>query len=367
MNSRYLLALKERIERTESEADLVHLLAERAAYLARLGDVISARDDINYIRVRVRVGGDARLSILLNFADGLCHYYQNMGNESRDRLARAYAIAVATGDFEMASRSAAWLALLAYGVYDFSAMSMHLAASATATSGDPISKARNFLTIAQTIHLANRFDLARKWYQQARFLANKVEDDAMISALLHNMSSISVANIRNAELGGIETVDRSTIAMAGVSSTQNFDDMMGATSQPVFTPLARAQLLSTEGKYSEALDLYESNMYKLEIEAAHGWQKWLLADRAWCFLNIGAPDRARSEFERVLEMMSDRDHVDDRAATLKQISKGYRMLGLEADALRCAGLAEDCWASFRQLQSDMLAMTTNNSSWRLDD
>lgn len=363
MSSRYLATLNEYVERAGNEGNLLYRLAERSAYLARLGKTDAAREDIDFVRARSRADGDGRLAILLNFADGLCHYYQNMGDESRDRLARAYALSVATGNLEMAARAAAWLALLAYGRYDFPRMSKYLLESRKAKSDDLISMARNSLTIALTIHLANRYDLAQEWYRRSRISASMIEDDAMISALLHNMASIWVTNIRNAELGGLQTSDRSAIASAGLASTQNFDDMIGTTSQPILTPLARAQLLSCEGRYVEALELYEQNIAKLELDSVQGWQTWLLADRAWCLLSVGAAEGAKNEFGKVRSMISESDHTDDRAATLQRLAMGYRLLGDEPCATELAALAAEGWRDFRGLQLEMLSATSAFSAW----
>jgi tetratricopeptide (TPR) repeat protein len=354
MKSRYLAALNESISQTSPGAKLNHLLAERAAYLARLGDLAAAREEIKNIRALGEGLTDGRLTVLINLSDGLYHYYKNMGLQSRDRLSRAFALAIATGNFDLASRAAAWLALLAYGAYDFVAVAKHLTASNDLQDRDSIAEARNALTIAMVIHLANRFDLAKPWYKKAHSLAAEVEDDAMISAILHNMSSLWLTNIRNSHLGSIETSDKSSMVMAGVRSTLNFDEIVGSTSQPAFTPLMRAQLLSSEGKYSEALTMYQGHVDSLDIEAVHGWQKWLQADRAWCVLQAGQRDGAKDEFDRILLAISDGDHVDDVGATLRRISQGYGALGMTEQSLQCALRADECWLVFRRLQVEML-------------
>lgn len=358
MKSRYLTVLNESIGQTGPGAKLNHLLAERAAYLARLGDLAGAREEIKNIRAQGEGLTDGRLTVLINLSDGLYHYYQNMSLQSRDRLSRAFALAIATGNFDLASRASAWLALLAYGAYDFVAVAKHLSASKDPQERDSIAEARNALTIAMVIHLANRFDLAKPWYKKAHNTAAEVEDDAMISAILHNMSSLWLTNIRNFHLGSIETSDKSSMVLAGVRSTLNFDEIVGSTTQPVFTPLMRAQLLSSEGKYSEALTLYQGHVDRLDIEAVHGWQKWLQADRAWCMLQAGEWEGAKEEFDRILLTISGKDHVDDVGATLRRISQGYGVLGMTEQSLQCGLRADDCWLAFRRLQVEMLSIAS---------
>lgn len=363
MKSSYLEVLNASIASAPMGSSRYCLRAERAAYLARLGETATAREEVRTIQIENSAKAEARLSILLNIADGLCHYYENMGVESRDRLLRAYALSKATNHHDLTSKAASWLALIAYGNYDFDTMAMYLDQSWSLGRGDQPTKARALLIVALTTHLANRFDLARQWYQRARYFAAEVEDSASTSAIMHNMTSIWSANLRNSTLGGIETGDRSTTALLGAISTMNFDDLVGTTSLPSFTPLIQAQILSIDGRSEEALELYEAHLVNLRIQSVPGWQKWLFADRAWCLLQSGYADRAKSEFDALFEVLSERDHVDDLAASLTRLSIGYRLLGVEDRSQQCETRSQDCWAAFARLQQQMVRRMERFSSW----
>lgn len=363
MKSNYLDVLNASIASAPVGTSLDCLRAERAAYLARLGETATAHEEVKKIQAENRGKADARLSILLNIADGLCHYYANMGIESRDRFLRAHALSKATNNTDLTSRAASWLALVAYGAYDFDMMEMYLDQSWFSGRGDQSSKVRALLIVALTIHLANRFDLARQWYQRARYFAAEVEDSASMSAIMHNMTSIWSANRRNSTLGGIETEDKSKNALLSAISTANFDDLIGATSLPSFTPLIQAQILSIDGRSKEALELYEPHLGNLRIQSVPGWQKWLLADRAWCLLQSGYADRAKNEFDTLFEVLSEDDHVDDLAASLTRLSSGYRILGVEERSQQCGMRSLDCWAAFARLQQQMLRKMERFSSW----
>ncbi len=366
MRSSYLDVLNSRIASGSMGMSTYYLRAERAAYLASLGETALASDEIREIKAENRINADARLSVLINIADGLCHYYDNMGNESRDRFMRAYTVAKAAKIYDLASRAAVWLALVAYGAYDFDAMVGYLDQSITSNNRDQSSRPRALLIVATTIHLANRFDLAKPWYQRARYFAAEIGDGASISAIMHNMASIWSTNHRNATLGGIETADNSRTALLGATSTMNFDDLVGGTSLPSFTPLIQAQMLSIDGKFEEALKLYDAHLASLRISSVPGWQKWLLADRAWCLLQMGYADRAKDEFDALFEAFSEDNHVDDVAATLTRLSDGYRILGFEARSRQCGMRAQDRWLAFADLQGQMLQKVARFSSWLTD-
>lgn len=363
MRSSYLDVLNASIASGTLGVSIDYLRAERAAYLARLGETAVARDQLKEIKAENQTKIDARLSILVNIADGLCYYYENMGKESRDRFLRAYAIAKATRCADLSSRAATWLALVAYGAYDFDTMSLYLEESIVSEEIDRASRVRAFLIVALTLHLANRFDMAKPWYHKARYLAAEIGDGASISAIMHNMASIWSTNLRNATLGGIETSDKSRTALLGTFSTMNFDDLVGSASLPSFTPLIQAQILSIEGRISEAIELYDLHLDSLRIHAVPGWQKWLLADRAWCMLQTGRTDRARDEFDALLGTFCETDHVDDLAAALTRLSDGYRLLGADEHSRQCGKRAQDCWLAFSHLQGEMLKKMEKFSSW----
>lgn len=331
------------------------LVAERASYLARLGDIGRAREEVATLRSRLVAVPSARVSALLHIADGLCHYYTDMGPEARDRFLRAHALARAAGLDDLVARAASWLALVQYGSYQFAEMARSLDESFMgAPVGDSATLARSCLVVAQTIHLANRFDAALPWYRRARLLSADTEDEATLSALMHNMASIWATNARNATLGGAPTRDSSRQALAGAMSTLNFDVLVGLANLSVFTPLLQAQISSIEGDYGRALALYEQHLDALSIRAVKGWQVWLLADKGWCQLETGRPQMARKTLEVARSLLIHDVHVDDRAAALARLADACDKLEDLDDAHLLRQQANDSWQRFAELQEQML-------------
>ncbi len=274
-----------------------------------------------------------------------------------DRYQRARAIAIASGQDDLQARADSLIALLEYGLHHFERTFWYLEEAAKRASiDDKETLCRICMITAQTLHLANSYDIAMKWYQKAKYFANEVHDDASMSALLHNMASIWAVNWRNSQLGEIATNDSPQVARVGADSTFNFDQIIGSSALGALTPLMKAQILSLETKYDEALMIYTEMLASLSLKALGGWRSWLIADMAWCSLELGYIDDARAGFERALKELSDEDHLDDHAAALSRLSEGLETLGQIELARTCKLRAVENWRSFTQLQDRMRRM-----------
>lgn len=362
MRSRHLARLESQIAASGAGEDRDALVAERVSYLARLGQIDQARDELRSLRAGLTSARSPRVSVLAHIADGLCHYYANMGVEAKDRFLRAHAVARATGLDALVARSASWLALIQYGAYQFADMAKSLDESlSVSANADAATQARACLVIAQCIHLANRFDLALPWYRRARILAAEIEDEATISALMHNMASIWASNVRNASLGGPPTSDSSRQALAGAVSTLNFDDLVGLSTLGIFTPLLQAQLFSVEEEFDQALVLYTEHLDALNVQAVVGWQAWLLADKGWCQLKAGQRQASEQTLVLVNDLIVKDIHVDDRAAALTRLSQAHSEMGKTALANEHRLQAAESWQTFAALQQSMLAAIESSS------
>lgn len=354
MSSRFLERLDNQINAASDRFIRRCLLAERAAYLARLGEMNLARDDLRNVQSENNLEPNIRVSILANIADGVINYYQDMSPIAIDRYQRARALASASGQDDLQARIDSLIALLEYGFHHFDRMFEHLEQAAAKASVDDYQTLCRICMIAgQTLHLANNYDLAIAWYQKAKYFANEAHDDASMSALLHNMASIWVVNWRNSQLGKIATTDSPQVARVGANSTSNFDQIIGSSALAELTPLMKAQILSLECKYEEALKVYTLTLPSLSLKALGGWRSWLLADMAWCNLQLGNIKDAKIGFENSARELSEEHHLDDQAATLTRLSEGLDILDQKelADSSRIKAIA--AWKEFILLQSRM--------------
>ncbi len=352
MKSRYLSHLESRIAREKGRPKEYELTLEKVSCLARLGKLQDAKHLLSEIRLRVLENPSLRASVLFHIADGLCEYYTNLAPSARDRFARALALASAADQVDLVTRAASWQALVQYGSHEFQAMITSLdQCFLNFAVANAETMSRSCLLVAQALHIANRFDLALPWYRRARHYCAEVEDDITLSALMHNMASIWASNVRNASLGGLATRDSSRQAMAGVLASMNFDELIGTAAMEILTPLLRAQIESIQGNCNAAVELYGTQLEKLEMEAMKGWRAWLRADFGWNLLRTGNYQQAILMIESAETILAEDMHPDDHAATLSRLASVYLELG---DPARASRLREDSrrkWSEFADLQA----------------
>lgn len=366
MNSNFLKALEANIAGSVGE-ERVSKRAERAGYLARSGYLEEARQEIDIIRREFPMAG-GRTSALLNLAEGLCHYYKDVNPVAADRFARARAIAHVDGQADLEGQALSWLGLIHYGAYRFDDMCRCIdECIETLGCMDAIALARTSLNIAMSMHLANRFDMAMPWYRRTHLFAVELHDEAMISAMLHNMAALWLSNCRNSQLGGPHTSDQSRQALTGALSSFNFDGLVGLSALGVLTPLLDAQISSLSEDYERAVSLYDKCCEDFDVDSLHNWSSWMLADREWCRVALGCSENPNEVFELIHGSVGSVHQVDERAATLSRLAAGWRLLGSEARSRECEEQAQMCWREFSELQVNILdRVTTSRGSLSLE-
>jgi hypothetical protein len=364
--SRLLMRLGAEIAaaRDPLQADL--LRAERASHLARLGHEDEALADIAALHARHDARPHAEMSAWLAVAEGLASHFKDMGAQASDKLKRAHALSAATGIKRLQALSAAWLAHLHYLQLDVPALARHVhEALALAEPDHHAAQSRASLVVAQGLHFAGRIDLALPWYHRAREHANAEGDEATLSALMHNMAWLRAANIRKSSLTGENKHDEGEHALLAADSTWNFDLLVGATSLNSLVPLLRAQILTVEGDYATALELFEGNIDRGVEQGMRRLLGSLMADQAWCRARLGQLDAAGVDAIKADAATDSTHHIDDRASSHSRLCQVHRLLGNVEAAERFENLARREWAEHDLLQSRLVdALRSANNSLR---
>lgn len=356
MKSVYLEHLNRKIDAATQLAEQCLLRADKAGFLARFGDLENARQEVKEVKTINLTLRNGRVSVAIGIADGLCKYYGGSDKEAYESLKRARVLSLALGQRDLVAKAACWLAFLEYGSQSFERMFHFMIESVENNTEpeDPSTSARLALLVAQTLHLGNRFDLAFCWYRAAHGYASNALDGATISALMHNMASIWTTNTRNEVLGGIKTKDTGRTALAGAISTLNLDSLLGATSFDYFTPLVLAQLHSLEGKWAEAVRLYQDRIDNVELHAAKGWQAWMLSDLGWCLLKSGQTHEAKSYIDEAKKAVRGDQHPDDQAATYTRLADYSLEVGQTEEVEGYRQRSDLKWREYSSLQNYQL-------------
>ena len=100
----------------------------------------------------------------------------------------------------------------------------------------------------------------------------------MLSALMHNMASMNVATARRLSIVGVADSSQVRRAQIGAASVRDFDELIGTLSLGSLVKMLRAQCHVLEGRYREALDLFDAHMDAALSEGFARLKCALLAD-----------------------------------------------------------------------------------------
>lgn len=355
MKSRLLSRLETDIRTAPTSFVADCLRCERAAYLARRGDVDEATRQVEALRKRYSARPSSAISAWLHLAEGLLGHYTDLSPHARDKLARAYALSAAAGLKPLQALSAAWLAHLDYLRMDVAAMARRVdEALSLAAEDHHAALARAKLVVAQAYHEAGRFDLARPWYERARHHATAEGDDVTLSAMMWNMASLRVACWRQIEACEPAAAGVDAGALLSAESTAHFDDMLGVKSLRALQPILRAQVCTLLGRTDEALALYLAHLDDALVQGMRPVEGVLLADRAWCHLRAGGLHAARDDASAAASALELPGSFCDRAPGHSRLAQVFEALG-EADAAQAQReLATAAWAGHRRDQARLV-------------
>ncbi|MBN8510469.1 MAG: hypothetical protein J0L57_17895 [Burkholderiales bacterium] len=326
MTSRLLERIEAQIAAAADPVRRACWRAQRAIYLARQGSHDAVVAEVQAIRDTFGTRPQAEVTAWVSLAEAVNSFYSHPGPQALDRLKRAQALARAIGHVELQALCAAWLAHLEFNANRMETMVQHAAeALRLATPEHHAALARASLVVADAYHFAGRFDRAKDWYAAVRRHALAEGDDAMISAMLHNVAALRVNRVHLADSFGEVRSDELQRAEMETDSVESYDFGIGTLSLKSFVPLLRAQLLAVKRRFGEAILILDA--VDQEPDFLPRREAQFRAERAWCRANIGDFELARGDIERARQCLAVASDADDLAATHSRVASTLRMLG----------------------------------------
>ena len=252
--SRLLETIRSQIANAGDVAALIEAQTRQAIYLARRGENDVSRETIAAIRASAIGTLQNECIARANLAEGVLSFHTGSIECARDKLRRAFVLANAGRLSSISTWCAAWLGLIELnlgrpdGILTFAKIVIE-----SAVPSDHSSLARVGLTIADGLHFAGKYGIARPWYEFARGHAVAEGDDVAIEAILHNVSAFRINNIRLDEIDG--AVDQTELQRAklDLASCLNYYAGIASRSFGWLLPMLKAQLNLLEGLHSEAV------------------------------------------------------------------------------------------------------------------
>lgn len=370
MASRLLAQLASRIAAARDPVEAACLRAQRGIYLARQGKYEQARSIVDAIRGEFGARPNAEVTAWVSLVEALIHFYSQPGPKALDRLRRAHALSRAMNHPLLVPLCAAWLAHIEFNANRMEPMLQYaVEALRLAQPEHHAALARVSLVIADAFHFAGRFDLAKPWYAAVREHALAEGDDAMISAMLHNVAAFRASKTRLADSFGAADMEEAARAMMEAESTGNFDVGIGTASLSWFVPLLRAQLLTVEGRYEEAIDLFSNNLSSAGAQGVTRLLVSFLADSAWCKFKLGRSGAALEDARACVAVADEDCDPDDLAASLARVAAIMEAHGMLEDAASLRERSSESLRAHTEAQAVLLAKLLDalpNGVWSVD-
>jgi hypothetical protein len=359
--SRLLTSIEASIKAATNPAEAQCLRAEKAVLLARQGQLERARSAIDELNAQLAwTPNNAVLRAWLALAEGLHGYYSVIGRGAQDTVELAYSLAHDAGAAAVRLRAtaAAWLANMAFANDDMPRMAALVREALDAAAPEHHgARARAALVAGYAYHFGAEVERAQRWYEASRRHAIAEGDEAHLSALMHNQAWMRASQARMAllfEPAGDATAV--TQALMSAESIGHYDAGIGTASLGSLVPMLRAQVLTAQGCWPEALELFAANFDHALAEGLKRIAPCLLADRAWCEWNSGQTARARALAGAAEQALAEPCDTDDHAMALARLAQVRAALGDAGVAAEHRAASERLHAMHREQQGRIVAL-----------
>lgn len=355
MASRLLTELASRIAAARDPVEAACLRAQRGIYLARQGKQAEAQAIVDAVRGEFGARPHAEVTAWISLLEAVNHFFSQPGPKALDRLRRAHALSRAISHPVLVPLCAAWLAHLEFNANRMEPMLQYAAeALRLAQPEHHAALARVSLVVADAFHFAGRFDLAKPWYAAVRQHALAEGDDAMISAMLHNVAALRANQVRLADAFDEPQPDEAKRALLELESTRNYDFGIGTLSLALLVPLVRAQLFMVQGLYSDAIPLYSRTLDQQNEENLERREACFFAERAWCLLRLGQVTAALSDVSAASSRTRWSADPDDQAAMHARLAAIFSAVGQHEQAMEHKQLSMDFKLRYNEAQAALL-------------
>ena len=311
------------------------LSVQIACYLARVGEFDSAER----LRIELRKEfGDGRhpaISMRIMCLEALILYFKDLDPKARDRLARANLLAVACKEESLVALTFAWLSHIDFNLGHYGAMSTdikHCLAAIAADDGNAL--CRVSLVLGDAFAYAMQEESGRRWYEQARVIANNLGDQAAIGAITYNRAALHVANarvrrlsspIQPAEINMLDAEVRSAVNYQHVARLKSLEHLLGSASIGV---------LMLREKYEDALMAIQTLISTSAVPEQSAALALLFADAAVSLSRTGQATLAVEKAAAIAEFPVATFAADDRAILLHSLSEVVALAEIERSAYR---------------------------------
>lgn len=368
---RYLKNINQAIANCLDQGDLNVLLAKKAGYLARHSLAEQAKSIISDLRKRNQTY-DPRLTGWTVLSEGLALHYEYLDNlGSKGKFSRALMTGKVAKDTNLTSIAAAWLANSEYALNEINSAVDHLEQSfrlSNSENGD--ARGRAMLLLGDMLYWCGKPKSARHWYRESRKYAVHDGDIAMQNIIFFNTANYAVWALTLQDCRAPLASESWRHVALEVASAKNLNFALGIENLPSLIPTMEAELKVVQRSWHQSENIFCETIHNLGDEGQQRSISKMFAQRAWCRVNLGNMDGAKSDIADALLQISDCGDLDDLLVLHSRISQSAVLIGDADMANRHQRISRECEQLFSNQQEkiygsivpilDYLASETKN-------
>lgn len=275
-------------------------LAQKAIYLCRSGDFVSAHQITTELRKEFGDGHSGVAMAWLMLAEGLLARFEKLGDNSLDRIARSQVLAVALQDKVLAAVASAWKAHIEFELSRFDSMFQSLASCLRYATKDNHAALSRFAMVLCNLNLTcGQRDDAQRAFRLSRDHSLADGDQAGVEALLYNKAAFSIARARAVRsIYGPEACELGFLRRE-VESARNLQTLAGIRALTHLVDYCDARLLVLEGRFEDAIECLERVRKCSPFGAFDFDQSYIDLEVSYCNFRIGRFQASVELFSRV--------------------------------------------------------------------
>ena len=314
MTAPVVVRLDAAISSAPDEVSRARLLAEKACYLVRMGDVTQAEEIRLSLRATYSDGRDLNTSVQIMVLEGLMSFFQSLGGNARDKMTRAQLLSVAANNKKLIALTSSWLAHMQFIEDKFPAAigSVEQAISAIQIGQWGV-LGRIGLLLTDLFTICGDPQASKRWYAVARNAAVNYGDHASIGALTYNSAAFKIFNLR-LEDAKENSVEQTMIASVDseARTAVNYHIASGAVGLEYMLTGLTIGVHLLRHKFEDALALLGPLLDSRQMPESYGYGIVLLSDALLCSVRLNQFSQAEGYLESLNAVDVEKLSVSDR-------------------------------------------------------
>jgi len=353
MSQRLLAANQKLVDAASNPLERARHLQDRIVLLARLGRVELARETIE--RARRELPDDAPVAAQLRYeyADAIRLYFSKRFVDARAAMLDvAERARHGDGDLALVGECESALALFMQREGDVRAAARYARGVLANRAATLESRYRAFLALGSLHQDAYDYEEAGRLYREAEDVVRKLDDDIAMASWLQRSALTHAAHARQAAaLGGLDA----RMLKAAVEALNRSIAFAGALPEGPDTTLDHlllAEMRVLQGRYADALALYERHLPSAEGEGFLHEVTAATADCGHCCMQLGRIDEGQALLLSALNRVDESTPSDVRAIVHANMATSLKAAERAVEAEQHRTLAGMAWETYAHEQRE---------------